>query len=135
MSSQLSIRFVVGAGLESMDNVRVKAGISSPDVTPSEERSLFASAPACPEGFAYQEAFLSGEEERELVARVEKLRFKGFEFQGFVGSRRVVSFGWRYDFNERELQKADDMPPFLTALRQRVAAFAGLDASAFQHVL
>jgi alkylated DNA repair dioxygenase AlkB len=46
-----------------------------------------------------------------------------------------VSFGWRYDFNERELQQADDMPPFLLPLRQRAAAFAALPPSGFQHAL
>lgn len=101
----------------------------------SEDPGLFGGAPSLPEGFAYREGFLSVEEERDLATRVETLPFKGFEFQGFVGNRRVVSFGWRYDFNDRELQKADDMPLFLLPLRQRVAAFAGLDASAFQHVL
>jgi hypothetical protein len=25
--------------------------------------------------------------------------FWEFEFQGFIGKRRIVSYGWRYDFN------------------------------------
>ena len=96
---------------------------------------LFESTPALPEGFKYQPSFLSPEEERDLVRLVEALPFEGFEFQGFLGKRRVVSFGWRYDFNERQLQKAGDMPPFLLPLRERAAAFAGLGPADFQHVL
>jgi alkylated DNA repair dioxygenase AlkB len=47
----------------------------------------------------------------------------------------VISFGWRYDFNDRELQKADDIPPFLLPLRASAAAFAGLSATDLRHVL
>ena len=46
-----------------------------------------------------------------------------------------MSFGWRYDFNGGGLQKTDDMPPFLMPLRERAAAFAGLDPNDLQHVL
>jgi alkylated DNA repair dioxygenase AlkB len=97
--------------------------------------ALFESTPPLPEGFKYQPNFLSPEEERDLVRRVETLPFEGFEFQGFLGKRRVASFGWRYDFNERQLQKADDLPPFLLPLRERAAAFAGLGPADFQHAL
>ena len=96
---------------------------------------LFESPPSLPDGFRYAPAFLSPEEEIDLVARLPALPFKAFEFQGYLGNRRVVTFGWRYDFNDRELQKADDMPPFLLPLRARAAAFAGLAPSAFQHAL
>ena len=91
--------------------------------------------PGLPQGFRYRPDFLSEGEERDLVGRVQSLPFKGFEFHGFVGNRRVVSFGWRYDFGDRTLQKADDMPPFLLPLRRRAAEFAGLEPDAFQHAL
>lgn len=35
------------------------------------------------------------------------------------GKRRVVYFGWRYDFSTEQLNKADDMPDFLRAIRAR----------------
>jgi alkylated DNA repair dioxygenase AlkB len=100
-----------------------------------DQPGLFEPAPSLPEGFRYGPDFLTPGEEHDLVKHLEALPFKGFEFQGFVGNRRVVSFGWRYDFNDRQLQKADDLPPFLAPLRERAAAFAGLDPSAFQHAL
>src|SRR5215208_2913943 len=91
--------------------------------------------PPLPEGFRYEQQILTADEERDVVRHLETLPFKGFEFQGFVGNRRVVSYGWKYDFNDRQLQKADDMPAFLAPLRGRVAAWAGLAPSAFQHAL
>ena len=43
----------------------------------------------------------------------EVLPFKEFEFHGFTGKRRTVSFGWRYDFNGGGLSKTEDMPDVL----------------------
>src|SRR5687768_11071963 len=99
---------------------------------------LFESAaaqPPLPEGFRYQGDFLSSEAERDLVQRIQGLPFEHFDFHGFAGKRRVVSFGWRYDFTGRGLQKAEDIPPFLLPLRDRASAFAGLAGEDFRHVL
>jgi alkylated DNA repair dioxygenase AlkB len=90
---------------------------------------------AVPAGFKYQPEVLSPEHEQSIVERVRSLPFKEFEFQGFVGKRRTVSFGWRYDFNDRSLQKADDIPDFLLSLRETAGEFAELPSSALQQVL
>jgi hypothetical protein len=72
-----------------------------------------------PEEMKYEENFLNVSEERALLEHVANLPFKEFEFHGFTGKRRTVSFGWRYDFNGGGLSKTDDMPEFLTDLRAR----------------
>src|SRR4051794_17522417 len=101
-----------------------------------DQLNLFAPEPKLPEGFVYREAFLSPGEEQELVREIARLPFESFQFHsGLVGKRRVVSFGWRYDFGGRRVQKADDMPAFLLPLRGRAAVFAGLESASFQHVL
>ena len=100
-----------------------------------DQPSLFDTTPPLPEGFKYEPDVIAPAEEQQLVRQVETLPLKDFEFHGFLGKRRVVSFGWRYDFNDRELQKADDIPPFLLPLRRRAAEFAGLRPDALQHVL
>jgi alkylated DNA repair dioxygenase AlkB len=97
--------------------------------------SLFEPAPALPPGFRYQADILSPEEECDLLAAFADLPFREFEFQGFLGKRRVVSFGWRYDFNTRELQKAEDIPSFLLPCRERAARFAGIPPADLQQVL
>jgi alkylated DNA repair dioxygenase AlkB len=96
---------------------------------------LFQACPALPEGFRYQPDFLTADEEHDLVERFADLPFKEFEFRGYRGNRRVLSFGWQYDFNRMELLRTEDMPAFLLSLRERAARFAGLEASEFQHVL
>jgi alkylated DNA repair dioxygenase AlkB len=97
--------------------------------------SLFGPESALPAGLRYATDLLSPEEERALVERFAEVPFKAFEFQGFLGKRRVVSFGWRYDFNLMKVEKTDDMPAFLLPLRERAARFAGLEPAALQHVL
>ena len=69
-----------------------------------------------PEGFRYEEELLSPEEERALISTLGRLPFREFEFRGFLGKRRTVSFGWRYDFNVRELQPTGVIPTSLLAL-------------------
>jgi len=106
-------------------------------MTPQIE--LFGTAampdPTSPEGFRYQPAVVSEAEQNELLARVPELPFRAFEFHGYTGKRRVVSFGWKYDFEDRKLQRVDDIPEFLLALRERAATFAGMSPDSFQHVL
>jgi alkylated DNA repair dioxygenase AlkB len=104
-------------------------------MTESGQLGLFDDGPSLPQGFRHQPDLISADEEAALAQHVRQLPFKEFEFHGFTGKRRVVSFGWRYDFNDRELQKADDIPPFLLPLRRRAAEFAKLGPDSLQHVL
>ncbi|HET8712602.1 MAG TPA: alpha-ketoglutarate-dependent dioxygenase AlkB [Gemmatimonadales bacterium] len=94
----------------------------------------FGQAAAFPEGFQYRPAVISPEEEQALVQRISTLPFKAFEFRGFEGKRRTVSYGWRYDFNVQKLQQADPIPPFLIPVRAIGARFAGLAPEALEQV-
>jgi alkylated DNA repair dioxygenase AlkB len=98
--------------------------------------SLFGPpAEGLPEGFVYRPEFISAAEEAALAARLAELPFAAFQFHGFEGRRRVVSFGWRYDFNEGGLKPAEAFPEWLTPLAEGAAAFAGLPGGAFAHAL
>jgi len=88
------------------------------------------------DGFRYQPELISVTEEAALLTSVRELPFKKFEFHGFKGKRRTVSFGWQYEFSGRgALRKADDIPEFLVSLRARAASFAEIAPEALQHVL
>ena len=92
-------------------------------------------AAALPEGFRYRSDLISPADEAALLERIGELPFREFEFHGYTGKRRVVSFGWHYDFAARHLRKADDIPEFLLALREPAAGFAALEPDELQHVL
>jgi alkylated DNA repair dioxygenase AlkB len=114
---------------------RVGTDVASPDGVAHDQLALFGVDPELPPGFVYQRNVVSPAGERELLEHVRRLPFRDFEFQGFTGKRRVVSFGWRYDFNERVLHKVSDMPEFLLALREPAAQFAGMRPEQLQHAL
>jgi len=67
-----------------------------------------------------------------LVARLEGLEFRAFQFQGYEGKRRVVSLGLRYNFNDGALHPAEVLPSFLLDLRAKAARLAGIPASSAQ---
>lgn len=94
-----------------------------------------ASDPKLPEGFRYQPGLISTADEDALVARVRELPFREFEFHGYLGKRRVVSFGWQYDFAGRSLKEAKEIPDFLLTLRAQAASFANMEPGALQQVL
>lgn len=88
-----------------------------------------------PDGFRYAPELITPEEEVELLAHLGELPFQEFEFHGYKGKRRVISFGWQYDFAARDLRKADDIPSFLLELRDLAAQCGGLEPGELQHVL
>ncbi len=96
---------------------------------------LFDVPPSQPEGFAYRPEFLSPDEETRLAAWLATLAFEPFQFRGYEGKRRVVSFGWRYDFTRSHLEQANDMPAELLPVRVRAAAFADLAPEDLQQCL
>lgn len=99
--------------------------------------SLFGNeGPDLPEGMRYAEEIIPAAEEAELVRFIASLPLTPFEFVGGLkGNRKVVSFGWRYDFGQHRLEQAAEIPALLLGLREPAAAFAGMRADALQQVL
>jgi alkylated DNA repair dioxygenase AlkB len=87
------------------------------------------------EGFRYRAELITPDDESALLACLRELPFREFEFHGYTGKRRVVSFGWQYDFSGRKLRKADDIPEFLKRLRALAASFARLEPTSLQQAL
>lgn len=96
---------------------------------------LFDAKLRAPEGFAYRDDVLSPAEERTCAERFATLPFAPFEFHGFVGKRRIVSYGWRYDYSAERLRPAGPIPDFLLALRDRAAAIAHLAPETLEQAL
>jgi alkylated DNA repair dioxygenase AlkB len=102
---------------------------------PAAQLSLFETGPALPAGFSYAPDLITPAEEAALIAAFEPLPFAPFEFHGYLGKRRVISFGWRYDFSGRALNAVEPLPDFLLGLRDRTAAFAGRPPTDFPHAM
>lgn len=100
-----------------------------------DQLGLFGVKPSLPEGFRYQAEVLTQDEEKALIGEFQTLPFKEFEFHGYTGKRKIVSYGWKYDFTARLLRKSDDMPGFLIPVREQAATFAGVAAEKLQQAL
>jgi len=88
-----------------------------------------------PDGFRYRDDALTPAEEHAHVETFATLPFKPFEFHGYLGKRRIVSFGWRYDYAGRTVRQSTPLPDFLLPLRERAAGFAGIPVDQLQQAL
>ncbi len=87
-------------------------------------KRIQSSTGSLPEGFVYRADFLTPEEEKQLVERFATLEFKSFDFHGYTAKRRIVPYGFDYDFGSRKTSVTEPLPDFLTPLRDRAAALA-----------
>jgi alkylated DNA repair dioxygenase AlkB len=89
--------------------------------------SLFEVSAKVPDGFIYQENFISESEERELIREIQTLQLTPFKYYQFTGKRRTASFGWQYEFGSSEITTAPDVPAFLLPIRACAGNFFGID--------
>jgi alkylated DNA repair dioxygenase AlkB len=95
----------------------------------NSDPSLFEVPAKVPEGFLYRQDFIAETEERELIREIEKLGLAPFRYYQFTGKRRTVSFGWQYEFGEKEIKAAPEIPAFLLPLRERAGTLFNIDPS------
>jgi alkylated DNA repair dioxygenase AlkB len=99
------------------------------------QADLFGGIQGPPEGLAYRPDFLDEAEEEALAERLAALDFRPFEFHGFEGKRRTISYGWHYRFDGRGLEEAEPIPDWLLPFRARAEAWAGLEPGGIEHAL
>lgn len=97
--------------------------------------ALFPTDAQAPQGLRYQPDFISADEELDLVGHIQELPLAPFQFGAFEGKRRVVWFGWHYDYTLQKLQPAESIPPWIAPLILRVEKFGELPEGAVQQVL
>jgi alkylated DNA repair protein (DNA oxidative demethylase) len=88
-----------------------------------------------PLGLLFRPDFLTPGEEQELLAFLRTLAFRTFQMQGVTAKRRIRQFGWHYAFESYQLIPTDPMPAEFASIRERSAALAGIDASAWAEAL
>jgi alkylated DNA repair dioxygenase AlkB len=100
------------------------------------QEDLFRAADGTlPEGFRYSAEIVRPDLQRTVLGAMPTLAFKAFDFHGFEGKRRTVSFGWKYDFDSQRVRRADAMPSVLLPIREVVARFAGIEPDALAQAL
>ena len=103
------------------------------------QRDFFDFGPVLPGGLSYEPEFLTAGEEAALLEEIRALPFRHARFQQYTARRRVVRFGSEA-VPSGEPDEEDDFPriafpPFLRALRQRIAQRTGIAEARFEHGL
>jgi alkylated DNA repair dioxygenase AlkB len=99
--------------------------------------SLFDPTEGLPHGLAYEAAFIDRDEERALIDIIAALPLREARYKEYTARRRVYAFGSRFDFDAYQLkpQPIGVLPAPLQALRERLAAWAGVAPDDFVHVM
>lgn len=104
-----------------------------------QQASLFDPLPvprdALPAGLAYEEEFLSQDEERELIELIRSLPLEQARYKSYTARRRVVSFGGSFDYDANRLLPAQPLPAALVPLRDRVAGWMDIAGEGLIHCL
>lgn len=87
------------------------------------------------EGLKYDEAFITREEELDLLKCIRPLEFHEMKMRGVVARRRVLHYGVNYSFETFRATPGPPIPDFLMPLRTKAAAFAGVAADAVGEAL
>jgi alkylated DNA repair dioxygenase AlkB len=91
--------------------------------------------PDLPEGFRYFPNALSRAEEKSFVQRFEKLPLKPFEFRGYLGKRRIFTFGHKYVFAGQERRADASVSDCFRPLAEIASQISGTSADGFEQIM
>lgn len=97
--------------------------------------TLFPIAHVFPEGFSYFPDFLNEEEEQQLLALLSGVDLHALIFQGFEAKRKVESFGYDYNFDNRRISKGEPIPSSFDFLVEKVANFVSVPSASLAEML
>lgn len=84
--------------------------------------TLFDIEPVLPEGFSYQNNFISEAQEQQLLDAIRQFDLKNMQFHEYEAKRKVMSFGQGWSFTEQRLKQGEPIPQAFYFLVERIAA-------------
>lgn len=89
-----------------------------------------------PNGFIYKPDFLSEAEEDVLLAMIESLPLKHPIYDdAYEAKRRIMGFGWGYDFKNKKLIPGPPLPRFLQGVQKKIAKWLDIPVRRVGHAL
>ena len=79
----------------------------------NRQLSLFSTETMGLAGLRYYPEIITQSMEFDVIERIRGLSLVPFRFGAYEGKRRVASFGFKYDYAERRLQEAGEVPEWL----------------------
>ncbi|HEY0655714.1 MAG TPA: alpha-ketoglutarate-dependent dioxygenase AlkB [Chryseosolibacter sp.] len=96
---------------------------------------LFPISLKLPGGFSYHENFLTREEEQHLLNLILGVDLHPMMFQGYEAKRKVASFGFDYNFDNRKLTVGKPIPLEFNPLIEKVSRHLPIDPSEVAELL
>src|ERR1041385_8178595 len=102
------------------------------------QQKLFDTGAKLPNGFLYRPEFITEDEEDILLAYIDNLpaRYGQFVVEAdgsedivVTTKRRIMGFGWGYDFKHERFVRGDPLPAFLQSLARRIAKWLDISSS------
>ncbi len=82
---------------------------------------LFDAPTQLPNGLVYRPNFITEEEERKILEVIRKLPLKQPKYDEYVARRRIIGFGWGFDFEKKRLVPGPSLPAFLEPVQRKIA--------------
>lgn len=95
----------------------------------SNEIKLFDSGLSLPNGLQYKPEFISKSEENALISAFQTLPLHNAVFREFTAKRRVVGYGWEYDYRRDVLVPGEPLPAFLSLLVRKIGKWLDIPRS------
>lgn len=74
-------------------------------------------------GLSLSDGLVDADGDARLCALIDASGLSPFRFQQWTGKRMTRSFGWHYDFEGGGIARAEPMPEWLLAMRDRAAGW------------
>lgn len=88
-----------------------------------------------PDGLVYEPEFVSATEEAALIEELNPLEYQQVVMRGQVARRTVLHYGFDYDYEGWKIFPTTPPPPWLRALADRAAVFAGIPPESLEQFL
>jgi alkylated DNA repair dioxygenase AlkB len=86
---------------------------------------LFDSQASLPNGLVYRPEFITKDEEFELLAIIGTLPLEHPITDIYVARRRIIHFGWGFDFDANKIVRGPPLPSFLAPIARRIEKWMG----------
>jgi alkylated DNA repair dioxygenase AlkB len=91
----------------------------------SSQAPLFDIQASLPNGLVYRPDFITEAEEEDLLRIIETLPMEHPITDTYVARRRIIHFGWGFDFEKNHIMPGPPLPDFLVPIARRIEKWMG----------
>lgn len=112
-----------------------KKMIKCRDMKEKGQAQLFDIPLKLPRGLLYRLNFITSDEEAALLKTIKNLPFSESHFGEYRAKRRIIHYGWGYDFKKERLVPGPPLPLFLHPLQTKIAKWLDIPKQRIAHAL